>query len=45
MSRKEAMHIRLGEILDLMAAHAIANGSAEEKSKAVTGWDAAMRVR
>ena len=44
MSRQEALHIRLGEMLDLMAAHAIANGGAEEKKAAVTGWDAAMRV-
>lgn len=45
MSRQEAMHIRLGEMLDLMAAHAIADGRAEQKRQAVTDWDAAMRVR
>lgn len=44
LSRHEALHIRLGEMLDLMAAHAIASGAAEEKRPAVTGWDAAMRI-
>lgn len=39
------MHIRLGEALDLMAAHAVANGTAEQKSAAVTSWDAAMKLR
>lgn len=39
------MHTRLGEVLDLMAAHAVANGAAEQKKAALTGWDAAMKLR
>jgi len=39
------MHTRLGELLDLMAANAVANGAAEQKAAAVTGWDAAMKIR
>lgn len=45
LSRHEARHIRLGEILDLMAAHAIANGAAEQKQAAVTRFEDAMKVR
>lgn len=39
------MHIPLGKILDMMAAHAIANGTAEQKQAAVTRWEDAMRIR
>ena len=45
MTRHEAMHIPLGEILDLMAAHAIANGIAEQKQAAVTRWEDAMHIK
>lgn len=45
MSRREALHIRLGEMLDLMAAYAVANGAAEQKALAVSGWEAAMKLR
>lgn len=45
LTRQEARHIRLGEMLDLMAANGIANGSAEQKQTAVTRFEDAMKVR
>ncbi len=44
LRRKEARHIRLGELLDLMAAHAIASGTARQK-QVHTGFFEAMRYR
>lgn len=44
MSKAETLHTRLGEMFDMLAAHAIANG-AEPKGKPKTNFDEAMKVR
>lgn len=44
LRRAEAAHARLGEVLDLMAAHAIASGTAREKQDH-SGFFEAMRYR
>jgi hypothetical protein len=45
LQRREVLAMPLGDVLDLMAARAIANGAATEKQQALSGWDAAMRAR
>lgn len=44
MSKAETLHTRLGEMLDMLAAHAIANGAAP-KGRTMTSFDEAMKVR
>ncbi len=44
MSKREVMHTRLGEMFDMLACHAIANG-ADPKNQAIYDYDDAINVR
>lgn len=44
MSKAEALHTPLGEVLDMLSCHAIANG-ANPKRKNITTFDDALKVR
>lgn len=44
MGKQEILHTRLGEMFEMMACHAIANG-AEPKRNAITSFEDALKVR
>lgn len=44
MSRREILHTRRGEMLDILACNAIYNGSLQEKKKKLT-YDEIMDLR
>lgn len=45
MDKREAMHSPVGEILDLIDCHAIANGAVPKLQNYVSGYDDAIKVR
>ena len=44
MGKQEILHTRIGEMFEMMACHAIANG-ADPKRRPIESFDDALRVR
>ena len=44
MSKREILHTRIGEMFEMMACHAIANG-ADPKRKPIESCEEALKVR
>ena len=45
MGRSEIMHTRLGEMLEMIDCHAIANGAEPKKATAPMSFDEVMKLR
>lgn len=45
MDKREALHTPVGEMLDLIDCHAIANGAVPKYKNSVSNYDDAIQVR